>query len=48
LEASEAAVSDAFLVNFLREKIGAPDVDYHRILIDFREYRQSKDKKEAT
>lgn len=38
-DASEAAMSDAFLVNFLKEKVEVPLELAAQILVDFREYR---------
>lgn len=42
LEAAEAAESDAFLVTFLRDTIGAEDRSIASILTDFRQWRESQ------
>jgi len=40
LECADAAESDAFLVQFLKEKVKLPDDQYAPILIEFRAYRE--------
>lgn len=48
LEASEAATSDAFLIRFLMEKIGAPlDGAMGVLLQEFRAFRDEQQKKEV-
>lgn len=45
LEASEAAMSDAFLVNFLMEKTKVPYDAAITVMAEFREYRDEERRK---
>lgn len=40
IEACEAAHSDAFIFNFMKEKVGLDDGRAARVIVDFRNYRQ--------
>lgn len=42
LSAAEAAEVDAFLMAFMRERVGASDEQAVQILIEFREWRERK------
>lgn len=42
LQCAEAAEVDAFLMTFMRERVGAPDEQAAQILVEFREWRERK------
>jgi hypothetical protein len=47
LDAGEAAKSDAFMINFLKEKIGLKMEDLGGVIMDFRDYREKQNNKET-